>query len=65
MGERERVLNVRLTDSEMDMVKELADHVGLSQSDTIRQLVRREHAKMEKGKKSAPRRSTSTRRAGS
>lgn len=48
MGERERVLNVRLTDSEMNMVKELAEHVGLSQSDTIRQLIRKEYAKASK-----------------
>jgi hypothetical protein len=44
MGERERVLNIRLTDDEMNMVKDLAEHTGLSQSDAVRQLIRKAHA---------------------
>ena len=52
MAGRERVLNVRLTDGEMDMVKELAEASGLSQSDTVRQLVRRAHEELsEKAKR--------------
>lgn len=46
MVDRERVLNVRMTDAEMRMVKELAERVGLSQSDAVRQLVRQAHAKL-------------------
>ena len=46
MVDRERVLNVRMTDAEMRMVKELAEHVGLSQSDAVRQLVRQAHSKL-------------------
>jgi hypothetical protein len=41
--ERKRMLNVRVTDDEMRMLQELADVAGLGVSDTIRQLVRREH----------------------
>lgn len=46
MVDRERVLNVRMTDAEMQMVKELAEHAGLSQSDAVRQLVRQAHSKL-------------------
>jgi antitoxin component of RelBE/YafQ-DinJ toxin-antitoxin module len=41
MAERERLVNVRMTDNEAEMVRAVAEHMGLSQSDTIRQLVRR------------------------
>ncbi len=44
MVDREKVLNVRVTEGEMRMVKELAEHVGLSQSDAVRQLIRKAHA---------------------
>jgi predicted DNA binding CopG/RHH family protein len=44
MTDRERVLNVRLSDDEMQMVKELAAHVGLSQSDAVRQLIRKAYS---------------------
>ena len=46
MVDREKILNVRMTGDEMEMVKELADASGLSQSDTIRQLVRRAHEEL-------------------
>jgi hypothetical protein len=48
---RERVLNVRLSDDEVKMVKGLTEHVGLSQSDTIRQLIRKAHAELPKTRK--------------
>jgi hypothetical protein len=44
MVERSRLLNVRMTEDEMAMIRDLAERFGLSQSDTIRQLVRRAHA---------------------
>ena len=47
MGERDKVLNVRLTEAEMQMVKDLAEASGLSQSDTVRQLVRRAHGELD------------------
>ena len=43
---RERVLNVRMTDLEMAMVRDLAERSGLSQSDTVRQLIRAAHAQL-------------------
>lgn len=46
MVDRERVLNVRMTDAEMAMVRDLAEHSGLSQSDAIRQLIRRAHSEL-------------------
>lgn len=46
MGERERVLNVRTTEDEMAMVKDLAKASGLSQSDIVRQLIRQAHGKL-------------------
>jgi hypothetical protein len=39
--QRERVLNVRLAEEEVAMVKALTAHSGLKQSDTVRQLIRR------------------------
>lgn len=56
MVDRERVLNVRMTEAEMAMVRELAEHIGLSQSDVVRQLVRRAHAEIASVKPSARRR---------
>lgn len=44
--ERERVLNVRMTDEEMGMVRALADAAGLSQSDAVRQVIRKAHAEL-------------------
>jgi hypothetical protein len=43
MVDRPKLLNVRMTEQEIAMVKELADAEGLSQSDIIRQLVRKAH----------------------
>ena len=37
---RNRAINVRITDAEEQMSKELAEHHGLSVSDVIRQLIR-------------------------
>ena len=47
MDNRKRVkaLNVRMTDAELAMVAELAEHNGLTVSDTIRLLVRQAHRK--------------------
>ena len=56
MPERERVLNVRLTEAEMLMVKELAEAFGFSQSDAVRQLVRQAHAKLKAQGKPKPKR---------
>jgi len=46
MVERQKLLNVRMTEDEIAMVKELAEAAGLSQSDIIRQLVRKAHAEL-------------------
>jgi hypothetical protein len=46
MVDRTKLLNVRMTESEIAMVKEIAEAVGLSQSDAIRQLVRKAHAEL-------------------
>jgi predicted DNA binding CopG/RHH family protein len=56
MVDRERVLNVRMTEAEMAMVKDLADASGLSQSDIVRQLVRRAHAELDTKAKRKPKR---------
>jgi len=42
--EREKMLNVRITDDENRMLKALAEHQGMSVSDVIRQYVRRAFA---------------------
>jgi uncharacterized protein (DUF1778 family) len=42
---RERMVNVRMTDDEADMLKALAEHEGLSASDIVRQYIRRAFAK--------------------
>ncbi len=53
---RNRNLNVRLTDQEHEMLTDLAEHVGLSASDVIRQYIRKEYAAVF-GKPAQPRRS--------
>jgi uncharacterized protein (DUF1778 family) len=42
--EREKMLNVRITDDEDRMLKALAEHQGMSVSDVVRQYVRRAFA---------------------
>jgi uncharacterized protein (DUF1778 family) len=42
--ERDKMLNVRITDDEDRMLKALAEHTGMSISDVIRQYVRRAFA---------------------
>ncbi len=44
MVDRPKLLNVRMTEAEIEMIKELAEADGLSQSDIVRQLVRHAHA---------------------
>jgi hypothetical protein len=56
MGDRDRVLNVRLTEAEMQMVKDLAEAAGLSQSDAVRQLVRKAHSELDASPKRKPKR---------
>lgn len=48
MGEqrRERNLNVRVTEIEASMLRALAAHAGLSQSDMVRQYIRRAFAEL-------------------
>ena len=41
-----RPFNVRMTDEERAMLKDIAEHVGLSASDVVRQFVRARHAKL-------------------
>jgi hypothetical protein len=43
-------LLVRMGESELRMLRELADHTGLSMADVIRQLVRREHSAVKPSK---------------
>lgn len=43
MPERDRQLNIRVTPSELQMLSELAESFGLSQSDVVRQLIRNAH----------------------
>jgi hypothetical protein len=54
MAERQRVLNVRMTESEMEMVKALSEAAGLSQSDAVRQIVRRAHEELRAKAKPKP-----------
>lgn len=37
--------NMRLTDDEVRMLNDLSERVGLTQSDILRQFIRKEHAK--------------------
>lgn len=46
MAERPRVLNIRMTDAEMEMVRSIAEHMGLTQSDAVRQVVRQAFAEL-------------------
>ncbi len=46
MVDRERVLNVRLSDEEVQMLTAIAEQLGLSQSDCVRQWIRRTFAEM-------------------
>jgi predicted DNA binding CopG/RHH family protein len=54
------MLNVRVTDEEIEMLKEIAERHGLNQSDAVRQLIRREHA--ETSTKSKRRKTTTKKR---
>jgi predicted DNA binding CopG/RHH family protein len=56
MVDRPKLLNVRMTEAEIEMVKELAESAGLSQSDIIRQLVRQAHAELDTKTKRKPKR---------
>jgi hypothetical protein len=52
--ERTRLFNVRLTDAELVMLREIADARGFSLSDAMRQLIRAAHEEQElkrKGRK--------------
>jgi len=58
--EREHRINVRATPEEAEMLRQLAELSGLSQSDYLRQAIRRSHAeafgaKVTKAKKAKPR----------
>lgn len=44
--QRTRIFNVRMTEAEVAMVRDIAAVVGLTQSDTIRQMVRKTHAEL-------------------
>jgi uncharacterized protein (DUF1778 family) len=44
MVERDRMLNVRISDDEDRMLKALAEHQGMSISDVLRQYIRRAFA---------------------
>jgi hypothetical protein len=46
MVDRAHLFNVRMSEAELAMVRELSEHLGLSQSDAIRQLVRKAHAEV-------------------
>lgn len=41
-SKREKMFNIRLNDEEFDRVKRLAEHHGLSRTDLIRMIVKRE-----------------------
>lgn len=56
MVDRQKLLNVRMTEDEIAMVKELAEAAGLSQSDIIRQLVRQARAQLPAKSKPKPKR---------
>jgi DNA-binding MarR family transcriptional regulator len=42
--QRQNQFKIMLSDEELRMVKELAEQIGVSGSDVVRQLIRREHA---------------------
>ena len=52
--DRTKLLNVRMTEDEIAMVKDLAEAAGLSQSDIIRQLVRKAHGELDASPKQKP-----------
>lgn len=52
---RDRVLNVRLTEAEVNMLGELAGHEALSVSDWVRMTIRVEHARAFRPKPKAKR----------
>lgn len=61
MVERSRMLNVRVSEDEMAMLQAVAEAIGLSQSDTVRQLIRRAYVELpgssgQKRRKAAPKR---------
>lgn len=43
MVDREKLFNVRMSEPELEMLREVAEGMGLSQSDAVRQLVRQAH----------------------
>jgi hypothetical protein len=56
-GKRDRVLNVRLLEAEVEMLGELAETEGVSQSEWIRNVIRAQHAVLQASKpKPKPRR---------
>lgn len=48
MPEREHQLKFRVSDDELAMVQQLAEHQGLTVADYLRQIIRREHAELPK-----------------
>lgn len=44
MADRKRLLNVRVSERELAMLHEVAEHMGLTASDVLRQYIRRAHA---------------------
>jgi hypothetical protein len=42
--ERDQAITIRMSKDEIAMLKSVSDQTGLSSSDVIRQLIRREHA---------------------
>ncbi len=46
MVDRVKLFNVRLSEPEYEMLLEVADGMGLSQSDAVRQLVRQAHREL-------------------
>jgi hypothetical protein len=47
---REKTITVRVTEAEVEMLKALAEHAGLSQSDVVRQSIRRDFAQLKPSK---------------
>ncbi len=50
MVEREHRLNVRIKESEAEMLRDVAEQEGLSVTDVIRQFIRRAHAQLGRAK---------------
>jgi hypothetical protein len=54
---RDRAITIRMLDEEVSMLRQLSIASGLSQSDIVRQSIRKAHAELEQQpKKKAPRR---------